>query len=297
MKARNLSQVGLLLIGGSCSLAVLGDSVTPEEPEAFAPFMIDVTVMSPAGAAAHAFLLDQPNLDEGEILVGYLGYGVVFPESPWLPVPLEVEIPGLPPGDYTVKTAYMHAPSYDDFEIVDSALNFTVADTESMTQQAYAFFHTGTGHFFVTADEVEADGLLAQSGWEIVDFGFNVWRANHVAPAAAVPVCRFYSAQVNSHFYTGDASECTLLQEEDHGWEYEGIAFQALVPQDGACLAGTDPVWRLFNGRAAELDSNHRFVASHQTYLAMIAKGWSGEGVAFCSPPESAPRLGPPPTL
>ena len=78
-----------------------------------------------------------------------------------------------------------------------------------------------------------------------------------------------------------------MLQEEDHGWTYEGIAFQALLPIDGACSVGTTPVWRLYNDRAAQLDSNHRFVASSETYRAMIAEGWAGEGVAFCSPPES----------
>ncbi|HHX83507.1 MAG TPA: hypothetical protein GX696_11080, partial [Pseudomonadaceae bacterium] len=61
------------------------------------------------------------------------------------------------------------------------------------------------------------------------------------------------------------------MQEEDHGWEYEGIAFQALIPNGGACPAGTDPVWRLFNDRVAEKDSNHRFVASSETYRAMMA--------------------------
>jgi len=53
----------------------------------------------------------------------------------------------------------------------------------------------------------------------------------------------------------------------------------------GACPVGTDPVWRLFNNRVAELDSNHRFVANQGTYRMMIADGWVGEGVAFCSPP------------
>ena len=100
-----------------------------------------------------------------------------------------------------------------------------------------------------------------------------------------MPVCRFYSSLVNSHFYTGDEEECAILQVEDHGWEYEGIAFQALLPANGACPAGTDPVWRLFNNRVAEMDSNHRFVASSETYRAMMADGWVGEGVAFCSPP------------
>jgi serine protease len=71
---------------------------------------------------------------------------------------------------------------------------------------------------------------------------------------------------------------------EQDSWQYEGIAFQALLPVVGACPAGTDPVWRLYNNRFAEMDSNHRFVASSETYRTMIADGWQGEGVAFCSP-------------
>jgi hypothetical protein len=69
---------------------------------------------------------------------------------------------------------------------------------------------------------------------------------------------------------------------------YEGIAFRALVPSQGACPSGTDPVWRLFNNRVIEMDSNHRFVASAETYRTMIADGWVGEGVTSCSPPNPA---------
>ena len=141
----------------------------------------------------------------------------------------------------------------------------------------------------MTAGDEEAEALLlSPDQWQISDFGFNVWHADDLAPTTAVPVCRFYSEQVNSHFYTGDEAECTLLKEEDQDWEYEGIAFQALVPLNGACPIGTDLVWRLYNDRAALQDSNHRFIASSETYHAMIAKGWLGEGVAFCSPPASA---------
>ena len=93
---------------------------------------------------------------------------------------------------------------------------------------------------------------------------------------------------MNSHFYTADEEECELLKQEDAGWVYEGIAFQALVPvAGGACLPGTYPVWRLYNNRYAQLDSNHRFVASVGIYHAMMADGWLGEGVAFCSPASS----------
>src|SRR5690606_25862465 len=99
------------------------------------------------------------------------------------------------------------------------------------------------------------------------------------------PVCRFYSYLVNSHFYTGDPDECGMLRDNDLGWTYEGIAFQALLPIDGACLPGTAPVRRMYNNRADELDSNHRFTTSRETYRNMVPEGWLAEGIAFCSPP------------
>ena len=73
-------------------------------------------------------------------------------------------------------------------------------------------------------------------------------------------------------------------REHRHCLTYEGIAFRALVPTQGSCYPGTVPVWRLYNDRFAQADSNHRFVTSADTYRHMIANGRIGEGVAFCSP-------------
>lgn len=260
-----------------------GDSVTPEEPEAYAPFVIELEVETSASGFMFKYVLDI-DVDAGEILIGFLNHGPDF-----IPTPtkvMEIELQGLPPGTYEVNAAFMPYLAEDNLEVQETGFSFTVADAP-LTQGVHAFFHTGIEHYFITASDNEAEGLLAQNGWEIVDFGFNVWHADDPAPETAVPICRFYSALVNSHFYTGGANECAKLQEEDSGWTYEGIAFQALLPTKGACPAGTTPVWRLYNDRAAELDSNHRFVASSETYRAMIAEGWIGEGVAFCSPPAS----------
>jgi hypothetical protein len=154
-------------------------------------------------------------------------------------------------------------------------------------QSVFAFYNDGIGHYFITAGSAERDSLLGGGGgggWGIVDEGFNAWPAAGPAPDAAKPVCRFYSAAVNSHFYTAGANECELLKQPGSGWTYEGITFRALVPTQGSCYPGTTPVWRLYNDRFAQADSNHRFVTSTDTYRHMIANGWIGEGVTFCSP-------------
>jgi hypothetical protein len=41
-------------------------------------------------------------------------------------------------------------------------------------------------------------------------------------------------------------------------------------------------LYRLYNGRAAHNDSNHRFTLKREIYEHMVAQGWIGEGVAMC---------------
>ena len=50
-----------------------------------------------------------------------------------------------------------------------------------------------------------------------------------------------------------------------------------------AARHSTEPVYRAYNGRFAQHDSNHRYTTDVPTYDAMVAQGWSGEGVVFCA--------------
>lgn len=251
--------------------------VLPESPEAYEPFTIEFRISE---EVCCAFEHNSINIDlqDHSITLEYVGTTLTFigAESS-----LVTEIQGLPPGSYTITTLVHVVGGETEGPLYTT--EFTVAET-SPPQIAHTLFHPGINHYFVTAGEGELAQVL-EDGWYTSDRGFYVWSADSDAPAAAQPVCRFYSALVNSHFYTGREKECAKLQEEDHGWEYEGVAFLALMPTGGACPAGTDPVWRLYNNRFQHLDSNHRFVASSETYHTMIAAGWIGEGVAFCSPP------------
>jgi hypothetical protein len=113
-----------------------------------------------------------------------------------------------------------------------------------------------------------------------------------------VPVCRFYAAGPNSHFYTAVAADCEGLkgleaaQRADAnargvpfvGWQYEQIAFYTMPAANGQCPGDTYPVYRAYNQRAAQNDSNHRFMADSLTRSSMLVAGWADEGVAFCSP-------------
>ncbi|HTQ01439.1 MAG TPA: hypothetical protein VMN56_19135, partial [Casimicrobiaceae bacterium] len=111
------------------------------------------------------------------------------------------------------------------------------------------------------------------------------------ASSGGLPVCRFFSTastKKSAHLYTADATQCAATKA-DATWQYEGIAFYAVVP-DGAgnCKAGTVPVFALHNGSAGAAAS-HRYTTNANVQSQMVASGWVPEGngplgVAMCAP-------------
>jgi len=152
-------------------------------------------------------------------------------------------------------------------------------------------------HYLVTAWTDEIAALDAGTAFKRTGERFKAWLHASDAPAYAVPVCRFYASGPNSHFYTADPGECNYLKSLQQkqaadasakgqpfpGWQFEAIAFYAIAPENGSCPANSRPVWRAYNDRAAENDSNHRFTVTDVVRRAMQV-GWADEGLAFCAP-------------
>ena len=161
------------------------------------------------------------------------------------------------------------------------------------------YYSASLDHYFMAmgADEIALLDRGAQGDWKRTGQRFNAWTRQADAWPGAVQVCRFYASGPNSHFFTGNRAECDYLKALEQqqraeanargarfeGWGYEGIAFYALVPTKGQCPAGSRPVYRVYNGRAAQNDSNHRFTADPAQYAAMMT-GWLDESAQFCSP-------------
>lgn len=95
-----------------------------------------------------------------------------------------------------------------------------------------------------------------------------------------VPLYRFYSPAHNSHFFTLDAAEAEVLKRPGSEWIYEKVPFT--LPAFPCGSYGV-PVHRLYNNRAHLADANHRFVGDPGIRDAMVAAGWTYEGVAFCA--------------
>ena len=158
------------------------------------------------------------------------------------------------------------------------------------------FYNAALDHYFVTANQAEAagiDGGSAGPGWSRTGESWKAWVGGPVPNAAEV--CRFYGSPdtdpasggrrgPNSHFYTLEPTECASVKL-DAGWTYEFAGKFWMMKSDAVgCPAWTQPVYRAYNGRFAENDSNHRYLTSASQYSQMMAKGWSGEGVVMCAP-------------
>lgn len=201
-----------------------------------------------------------------------------------------IALDGLPSGAYTLE--FTGTPKGGS----TPTLQYRKAITVRRVSEVAEYYNETTGHYFISGGPGEMAGLDAPgSGWRRTGEGFNAFLAAADTPPDAAPVCRFYAPGANSHFYTADAGECGYLKaieereraggKQYSGWNYEGIAFHAIVPAGGTCPAGTTPVYRFYNNRWRENDSNHRFPTTRGMYNTMkFGSSWADEGVAFCSP-------------
>ena len=165
--------------------------------------------------------------------------------------------------------------------------------------RVYEFHHAGLDHYFRTANPAEAQGLTPATGF--LPTGDDFFALDRkVSWVGVQPVCRFYGSVdpgPNSHFYTGDPSECRRLQHlqletpsTEPRWNFEEMAFGAYLPVDGVCPQQAPfPVYRLYNKHSGETvngrreDSNHRFTSLSSVYYKLGLRDWTGEGVVMCA--------------
>jgi hypothetical protein len=148
------------------------------------------------------------------------------------------------------------------------------------------FYNAALDHYFVTAEAAEIamlDAGVLVPGWRRTGFDFKTWAPGSGNGTAA---CRFFGTPgrgPNSHFFTIDQNECTIVRA-NADWTDEGLAFQATLPGVGTCASDRVVVWRLYNN-GMRGQANHRFVTSYSEVGDMTGRGWLLEGPVFCTPP------------
>ena len=189
--------------------------------------------------------------------------------------------------EYHVGNAYAVAVSFEGIGLPQPTLPGTVLAVE--------YFNPALGHYFITTLPIETAVLDSGSiaGWIRTGQWFWAYPASGNASGGRSPVCRFYGrpeAGLDSHFYSASPAECdAVLERFSSAWMLEtSDLFDIGLPDPsaGACVAGTAPVYRLYNDRP---DANHRYTADTQVRSSMIAAGWIPEGygaggVVMCSP-------------
>ncbi|MBK8739114.1 MAG: hypothetical protein IPM02_05970 [Betaproteobacteria bacterium] len=158
------------------------------------------------------------------------------------------------------------------------------------------FYAPSLDHYFRTAVPEEAASLRnnPNSGFVYTNKDFRAYLFSN-RPPSAQQVCRFYghfTIGPNSHFYTAAPEECDFLKQlaltTPFGvprWNFEEYSFAIDVPVNRQCPASAPiSVYRAYNNRAAQNDSNHRYTTDIGVYQQMLARGWSGEGVVMCAP-------------
>jgi hypothetical protein len=190
-----------------------------------------------------------------------------------------------------------------DFEAVDESSlmvdpnSGSTAAADPLTPPAAVpvieYHRSDVNHYFMTADDTEIAALDAGRfpGWVRTGQSFAAYSAAASLDSAHSPVCRFYGrpeSGLDSHFYSASPSECQdVIDRFSNAWIYESSdVFAVALPADGACAAGTIPIYRLYNNRA---DANHRYTASTAVKAEMVEAGWVAEGygpsaVAMCAP-------------
>jgi hypothetical protein len=162
------------------------------------------------------------------------------------------------------------------------AFNFRPRVATPGTLPVIEFYNAELDHWFITGDAGEIRDLDTgvHPGWSRTGQSFLAYPPGHSALPA---VSRFYGRPelgLNSHFFTADAAELSVLLSGRlaSAWGLETRdAFEVATPDagTGACPAGTLPVYRLWNGRT---DSNHRYTTDRAIRQRMLDRGYVAEG-------------------
>ena len=195
--------------------------------------------------------------------------------------------------------AELHAIAYDAAgnSGVSASVMLTVANSSSPPPPprprpvpAVEYYNNVLDHYFLTASQMEIDALDSGQfyGWSRTGLAINVYAE---ATGSANPVCRIYLPPSfgDSHFYSASPQECAETMDKFPWFKLESAdVFYANLPDpvSGGCIAGTVPVYRVWNKR---VDTNHRYMTSRALRDQMVANGGIAEGagpdaVIMCSP-------------
>lgn len=281
--AEDRSSPGSFFAGTTDGLYVSSDNGASWQPRAFAKASVRSVAFDPAAPRHRVVSIRDGMWTSGDLGLTWLPLDEDLPES------VQVEAIGFADGA-------LFAATNDG--LYRCASRTCSAGSPVLLTKIVEYHNTLLDHYFIAqeGDETAAvDNGAAGSGWQRTGQSFQGFSLAGALPDDAGSVCRFYGTPKlgpNSHFHTIFPAECDKVAG-DIGWTLESRSIFVTGAPSLACAgagcsmqcpAGRTPVFRLYNGRWATLDSNHRYTGNPATYATMQAQGWIPECVAFCSP-------------
>jgi hypothetical protein len=148
-------------------------------------------------------------------------------------------------------------------------------------EPVFRFWSPVLSHHFYTTNESERDGLICN----LPDTYIYEGEAYHTPASASdpnvLPVYRFWSSTLSSHFYTIDPNEkdYVINNYPIEVWEFEGAVFYAYP--EGQQPDDAMPVYRFWSGTCGshfytfDEDEKNYIIASYPNFI------WAYEGVAW----------------
>lgn len=270
-------------------LAANAVTVTPANPQEFEAFTVTIEFSKPYCIAEHSPIFSRVNLAGSELvfLLSQLGDGACVNKKTFA-------VPGVPAGNFrmTVGVAGPYWPNYPagTREAV-SVEQLSIPLTVSAVGQKVPLYtwvapmepRASSGLFLVPG----VPGATTQNG-NVSLVGkadaseFKAW-LGRLGPVPRVAVRLYwldYPKPLNGSFHTTSLIDANRLVTQGFTLKTDSSEEYVLPKVNGACALGSLPVYRLFNPRVVA----HRFVAHLDTYNALSANGWVGEGSVFCAP-------------
>lgn len=205
------------------------------------------------------------------------------------------------PGIYHLRTAspcrdagdpnYEFDPNEADVtaapRIVNEAIDIGAYEFQNIVP-IYRFWSGKSRKHFYTISEAERAKLIEQypDVWTSEGIAYYAFRGQ--SEPNLLPVHRFWSNSLSSHFYTIKESEKNKLVEQfSDVWTYEGPVFYAYP--EGQQPAGTMPVYRFWSGRTKA----HFYTIKESEKNKLIdqfADVWTYEGIAWYAYEQRPPQ-------
>jgi len=151
----------------------------------------------------------------------------------------------------------------------------------------YRFWSPLFSRHFYTMDAAERDKLINLYSYAWTYEGIAYYAFADAYEADLVPVYRFWSPSLTSHFYTTSEAEAdNLINTYSYVWTYEGVAFYAYP--EAAHLAEAMPIFRFWS----DVLSGHFYTIDEAERAKLIDEypdAWTYESIAWYALPQPQP--------